>query len=118
MNKRSFHLPKNELEEVTEKLSEMVARQYLVTPRRQIIATTLLARRRRHKFVRAVSRGLLPPETPPALRMARKRRLPGLVGMDPPDDVSLQLLSLQIMFLFLSYCKNNLQPDYYYFIVQ
>lgn len=74
---------------MTEKLSEMVARQYLVTPRRQIIATTLLARRRRHKFVRAVSRGLLPPETPPALRRVRKRRLPGLVGMDPPDDVSL-----------------------------
>ncbi|XP_064085334.1 uncharacterized protein LOC135200658 [Macrobrachium nipponense] len=76
----------NELEEVTEKLSEMVARQYLVTPRGQIIATTLLTRRRRHKFVRAVSRGLLPPETPPSLRRSRKRRLPGLMGMDPVDD--------------------------------
>ncbi|XP_045114482.1 ankyrin repeat and IBR domain-containing protein 1-like isoform X2 [Portunus trituberculatus] len=86
-NKTIFEYMQNELEEVTEKLSEMVARQYLVTPRRQIIATTLLARRRRHKFVRAVSRGLLPPETPPALRRARKRRLPGLVGMDPPDDM-------------------------------
>ena len=94
------HLFQNELEEVTEKLSEMVARQYLVTPRRQIIATTLLARRRRHKFVRAVSRGLLPPETPPALRRARKRRLPGLVGMDPPDDVRMILF---VIFMFFYY---------------
>lgn len=93
------YVPQNELEEVTEKLSEMVARQYLVTPRRQIIATTLLARRRRHKFVRAVSRGLLPPETPPALRRARIRRLPGLVGMDPPDDVS--LLMVELLFFFI-----------------
>lgn len=86
-NKTIFEYMQNELEEVTEKLSEMVARQYLVTPRGQIIATTLLARRRRHKFVRAVSRGLLPPETPPSLRKSRKRRLPGLMGMDPADDM-------------------------------
>ncbi|KAK3873737.1 hypothetical protein Pcinc_021271 [Petrolisthes cinctipes] len=86
-NKTIFEYMQNELEEVTEKLSEMVARQYLVTPRGQIIATTLLARRRRHKFVRAVSRGLLPPETPPSLRKSRRRRLPGLMGIDPPDDM-------------------------------
>ncbi|XP_037798012.1 ankyrin repeat and IBR domain-containing protein 1-like isoform X1 [Penaeus monodon] len=86
-NKTIFEYMQNELEEVTEKLSEMVARQYLVTPRGQIIATTLLTRRRRHKFVRAVSRGLLPPETPPSLRKSRKRRLPGLMGMDPADDM-------------------------------
>nr|XP_053654000.1 uncharacterized protein LOC128703390 [Cherax quadricarinatus] len=86
-NKTIFEYMQNELEEVTEKLSEMVARQYLVTPRGQIIATTLLARRRRHKFVRAVSRGLLPPETPPSFRRSRKRRLPGLMGLDPADDM-------------------------------
>lgn len=102
-----FHIPQNELEEVTEKLSEMVARQYLVTPRRQIIATTLLARRRRHKFVRAVSRGLLPPETPPALRRVRKRRLPGLVGMDPPDDVSLLLGWVFYFLISLMYYDNS-----------
>lgn len=92
----------NELEEVTEKLSEMVARQYLVTPRGQIIATTLLTRRRRHKFVRAVSRGLLPPETPPSLRKSRKRRLPGLMGMDPADDVSLFYTQCQVFVQYVT----------------
>lgn len=66
----------NELEEVTEKLSEMVARPYLRTPRALIIQTTALARRKRHEFVRAVAKGLIPPESPPP---ARRR---------PHDDVS------------------------------
>nr|CAD7260701.1 unnamed protein product [Timema shepardi] len=78
----------NELEEVTEKLSEMVARPYLRTPRSVVIQTTALARRKRHEFVRAVSKGLIPPETPPTLRKMRKRRFPGLMGMDPVDDAS------------------------------
>lgn len=65
----------------------MVARDYLVTPRGEIIATTYLVRKRRHKFVRAVSRGLLPPETPPALRKGRRKRIPTLMGMDPVDEV-------------------------------
>ncbi|XP_076060868.1 uncharacterized protein LOC143036865 [Oratosquilla oratoria] len=87
-NRTIFEYMQNELEEATEKLSEMVARQYLVTPRGQIIAATLLSRRRRHKLVRAVSRGLLPPETPPSFRKARKRHcVAGLIGMDPPDEL-------------------------------
>lgn len=86
-------------------MSEMVARQYLVTPRGQIIATTLLARRRRHKFVRAVSRGLLPPETPPSLRKSRKRRLPGLMGMDPADDVSYQV--------HMQYCNFEISHTFF-----
>ncbi|XP_039298971.1 uncharacterized protein LOC111051560 isoform X2 [Nilaparvata lugens] len=56
----------NELEEATEKLSEMVARPYLRTPKGVIVQTTALARRKRHEFARAVSKGLVPPETPPA----------------------------------------------------
>jgi ankyrin repeat/IBR domain-containing protein 1 len=85
----------NELEEVTEKLSEMVARPYLRTPRPVIIQTTALARRKRHEFVRAVSKGLIPPETPPTLRKVRKRRFPGLMAMDPVDDVSIVIISYQ-----------------------
>ena len=50
----------NELEEVTEKLSEMVARPYLRTPRSVIVQTTALARRKRHEFARAVAKGLVP----------------------------------------------------------
>jgi ankyrin repeat/IBR domain-containing protein 1 len=74
---------------VTEKLSEMVARPYLRTPRAVIIQTTTLARRKRHEFVRAVSKGLIPPETPPTLRKVRKRRFPALMALDPVDDVSI-----------------------------
>lgn len=51
----------------------MVARPYLRTPRSVIVQTTVLARRKRHEFARAVSKGLVPPETPPALRRMRKR---------------------------------------------
>jgi len=76
---------------VTEKLSEMVARPYLRTPRAVIIQTTTLARRKRHEFVRAVSKGLIPPETPPTLRKVRKRRFPGLMALDPVDDVSISI---------------------------
>lgn len=32
--------------------------------------------------------GLIPPETPPALRRVRRRRFPGLMGMDPIEDVT------------------------------
>ncbi|KAI4467592.1 rbr family ring finger and ibr domain-containing [Holotrichia oblita] len=73
-NKTIFEFMQNELEEVTEKLSEMIARPYLRTPKAVIVQTTNLARRKRHEFVRAVAQGLIPPETPPAQRKAKKRR--------------------------------------------
>lgn len=65
----------NELEEVTEKLSEMIARPYLRTPKSVIIQTSALARRKRHEFVRAVAQGLIPPETPPLQRKGCKQKL-------------------------------------------
>ncbi|XP_022915198.1 ankyrin repeat and IBR domain-containing protein 1-like isoform X2 [Onthophagus taurus] len=73
-NKAIFEFMQNELEEVTEKLSEMIARPYLRTPKTVIVQTTTLARRKRHEFVRAVAQGLIPPETPPSQRKAKKRR--------------------------------------------
>lgn len=73
-NKSIFEFMQNELEEVTEKLSEMIARPYLRTPKTVIVQTTLLARRKRHEFVKAVAQGLIPPETPQIQRKARKRR--------------------------------------------
>ncbi|XP_060529635.1 ankyrin repeat and IBR domain-containing protein 1-like isoform X2 [Cylas formicarius] len=72
-NKSIFEFMQNELEEVTEKLSEMIARPYLRTPKAVIIQTSALARRKRHEFMRAVAQGLIPPETPPMQRK-RKRR--------------------------------------------
>jgi len=77
----------SELESLTEKLSEMVARPYLRTPRTIIVEMMQKVRRKRHEFIRAVSKGLIPPETPPALRRVRRRRFPGLMGMDPIEDV-------------------------------
>lgn len=61
---------------MTEKLSEMIARPYLRTPKTVIVQTTALTRRKRHEFVRAVAKGLVPPETPPALRKVKKRGYP------------------------------------------
>ena len=82
----------NELEEITEKLSEMIARQYLVTPRSQIIATTLLTRRCRLKFVKTINKGLLPSEISPSLQRSRKETLPELMGMDSSDEVKQMFL--------------------------
>jgi hypothetical protein len=56
---------------VTEKLSEQVARPYLRTPRTVIMQTTALTRKRRHEFVKAIDKGLAPPETPPEQRRVR-----------------------------------------------
>ncbi|XP_074035864.1 ankyrin repeat and IBR domain-containing protein 1 [Leptinotarsa decemlineata] len=74
-NKSIFEFMQNELEEVTEKLSEMIARPYLRTPKAVIVQTSALARRKRHEFVRAVAQGLIPPETPPLQRKRKKRYL-------------------------------------------
>ncbi|CAG9813540.1 unnamed protein product [Phaedon cochleariae] len=74
-NKTIFEFMQNELEEVTEKLSEMIARPYLRTPKTVIVQTSALARRKRHEFVRAVAQGLIPPETPPMQRKRKKRYL-------------------------------------------
>ena len=65
----------------------MVARPYLRTPRSAIVTMTQKVRCKRHEFIRAVSKGLIPPETPPALRRVHRRRFPGLMGIDPVEDV-------------------------------
>lgn len=49
---------------------------------------TSQVRRKRLDLLSAVNKGLIPPETPPSMRKSRKRRLPGLMGMDPVEDVS------------------------------
>ncbi|CAH0386783.1 unnamed protein product [Bemisia tabaci] len=74
--KTIFELMQNELEEVTERLSGLVARPYLRTPRAAIVQTASLARQKRHEFTRAVSKGLIPPDiSPPATHKRRKHRL-------------------------------------------
>ena len=58
--KMLFEAMQNELEEVTEQLSQMVARVYLRTPKAKIIETALLLQQNRLKFVDAVANGLIP----------------------------------------------------------
>ena len=72
--KSIFEFMQNELEEVTERLSEMIARPYLCTPRRTIIQTFQMCRRKRQEFLRGAYRGLVPPEelTPPSSALPRK----------------------------------------------
>lgn len=67
-----FEFMQTELEECTETLSEMVARPYLRTPRTKIVQTAHLVQRKRHEFVTAIAKGLVPPDTSPASRKKRK----------------------------------------------
>ncbi|KFM70294.1 Ankyrin repeat and IBR domain-containing protein 1, partial [Stegodyphus mimosarum] len=85
-NKTIFEYLQSDLEEATEKLSDAVARTYLQTPQSKIMQMITHVKRRRLDLLTAVHKGLIPPETPPSMRKSRKRRLPGLMGMDPVDD--------------------------------
>lgn len=82
----------NELEVTVESLSALVARPYLRSSRSRIIHTTYLVRQKRHSFTLCISRGLMPPETPPGLRKLRKRHLPAILGIDM-EEVSFCLLT-------------------------
>ena len=62
-----------ELEECTESLSEMIARPYLRTPRHKIIQTAQLVQRKRHEFVTAIAKGLVPADTSPTQRKKRNK---------------------------------------------
>jgi len=50
----------------------MVARPYLRTPRSKIVQTAHLVQRKRHEFISAISKGLIPPDTSPSARKKRK----------------------------------------------
>ena len=60
---------------------------------------TSQVKRKRLDLLTAVHKGLIPPETPPSMRKSRKRRLPGLMGMDPEEDVNF-LMFLKILLNF------------------
>ncbi|XP_064598005.1 ankyrin repeat and IBR domain-containing protein 1-like [Liolophura sinensis] len=69
-----FEFMQTELEECTEILSQMVNRLYLRTPRRKIIEQATIVQRKRHEFISAIAKGLVPPETPPSLRKKKRRK--------------------------------------------
>ncbi|XP_070570683.1 ankyrin repeat and IBR domain-containing protein 1-like isoform X2 [Ptychodera flava] len=84
--KTIFEFMQTELEEATETLSQMVARPYLRTPRYKIIQAAQLVQRKRHEFLSAVSKGLIPPEeTPPLLRRKQFARK-NIFNFEHDDD--------------------------------
>lgn len=69
-----FECMQTELEESTEILSQIVNRLYLRTPRKKIIEQAHIVQRKRHEFIAAIAKGLVPPETPPAMRKRKRRK--------------------------------------------
>jgi ankyrin repeat/IBR domain-containing protein 1 len=67
-----FEFMQTELEECTETLSQMVSRPYLRTPRAKIIQAAYNLLRKRHEFLSAISKGLVPPDTSPSLKKKSK----------------------------------------------
>lgn len=61
-SKTIFEFMQNELEEVTERLSEMMSRPYLRTPKKVIVQTTHACRQKRQEFLMGTYRGLVPPD--------------------------------------------------------
>ncbi|XP_033109291.1 deleted in malignant brain tumors 1 protein-like [Anneissia japonica] len=62
----------DELEQACETLSQMVARQFLCTPRPKVIMTTAIVQRKRGEFLSAVSKGFLPPDSSPRTQPVRR----------------------------------------------
>ncbi|CAG5115366.1 unnamed protein product [Candidula unifasciata] len=78
-----FEFMQTELEECTEILSQMVNRLYLRTPRRKIMEQAHIVQRKRLEFIMAISKGLVPPETPPSVRKSKmKRKISGTEAED------------------------------------
>ncbi|XP_063955121.1 ankyrin repeat and IBR domain-containing protein 1-like [Lytechinus pictus] len=72
-SKQIFEFMQNELEEASENLSQMVARNYLRTPRTKIIQAAHLTKRKRYEFLSAVSKGFLPPDVSSDSPQRRRR---------------------------------------------
>ncbi|BFZ21952.1 hypothetical protein BsWGS_24991 [Bradybaena similaris] len=79
-----FEFMQTELEECTEILSQMVNRLYLRTPRRKIMEQAHIVQRKRLEFIMAISKGLVPPETPPSVRKSKMKRK--ISGTETEDE--------------------------------
>jgi len=65
-------LLKTELEECTETLSQMISRPYLRTPRSKIVQAARNVSSKRHEFLSAVAKGLIPADCSPSLKKKSK----------------------------------------------
>lgn len=90
-----FEFMQTELEECTEILSQMVNRLYLRTPRRRIVEQARAVQRKRLEFVTAISKGLVPPETPPSARKAKKKKKSSTENPEDEDLRKAILASIQ-----------------------
>jgi len=61
-----------ELEECTETLSQMISRPYLRTPRSKIVQAARNVSSKRHEFLSAVAKGLIPADCSPSLKKKSK----------------------------------------------
>jgi ankyrin repeat/IBR domain-containing protein 1 len=61
-----------ELEECTEVLSQMISRPYLRTPRSKIVQAAQNVQLKRHEFLGAIAKGLVPSDTSPSLKKKHK----------------------------------------------
>lgn len=77
----------HDLEEATKVLSDMLSSPRLRVSHRTIVESAERVLRKREEFLKAIARGLVPPETPPSTRRTRRRRYPTVFGLDPPEDV-------------------------------
>lgn len=83
----------------------MVNRLYLRTPRKKIIEQAHIVQRKRIEFITAISKGLVPPETPPSLRK-KKRRKYSIDLEDVSPDMNSESLS-RCSILTFSLAKQN-----------
>ncbi|RUS73894.1 hypothetical protein EGW08_018345 [Elysia chlorotica] len=90
-----FEFMQTELEECTEILSQMVNRLYLRTPRRRIVEQARAVQRKRLEFITAISKGLVPPETPPSARKGKKKKRPSGDTVEDEDLRKAILASIQ-----------------------
>ncbi|KAJ8019672.1 Ankyrin repeat and IBR domain-containing protein 1 [Holothuria leucospilota] len=111
-SKQIFEFMQNELEESTETLSQMVARQFLRTPRPKVIHTMHLTTRKRNEFLSAVSKGFLPPDSPqvskPAPSYQQSEEYPPWTdGSDDDDEDLRKAIEASIQDAMCQYSPND-----------
>lgn len=93
--KTVFELLQHNLEEAAKDLSDILSTPRLRASHRTIVESAERVLRKREEFLKAIARGLVPPETPPSSRRTRRRRYPTVFGLDPPEDEQLMVALLE-----------------------
>ncbi|KAL3204796.1 hypothetical protein MRX96_041179 [Rhipicephalus microplus] len=93
--KTVFELLQSNLDEAAKNLSDILSTPRLRASHRTIVESAERVLRKREEFLKAVARGLVPPETPPSSRRTRRRRYPTVFGLDPPEDEQLMIALLE-----------------------